>query len=97
VGRRKLSRGQALSMRAERAHEDPAAMTSDATWVRQARYVAEVLQKNPALSPLEAARAARLKMRADMTLMAEKREAARRAARSAPQSVPPLDPPGEVA
>jgi hypothetical protein len=93
VGRRSLSKGEALTMRAARAGEDPAAMTADATWVRQARYVAEVLQANPALTPLQAARAARLKMRADMTVMAEKREAAKRAARAAPQSVLPLDEP----
>jgi hypothetical protein len=84
-------------MRAARAHEDPAEMTTDATWGRIGRYVYRVVKQNPALTEDQATRAARLQMRADMTRMAEKREAARRAARSAPQSVPPLDAPGEVA
>jgi hypothetical protein len=68
-------------MRAARASEDPVAMTTDATLVRLAKYVAQVLRENPALDDLQAARAARLRLRADMTLMAEKREAARRARR----------------
>lgn len=68
-------------MRAARAAEDPVAMTTDATLVRLAKYVAQVLRENPDLDDLQAARAARLKLRADMTLMAEKREAARRAER----------------
>jgi hypothetical protein len=81
MGRRSLSKGEALSMRAARAHEDPSAMTADATWTRMARYVARVLKQNPNLSEREAANAARLLLRADMTVMAEKREAARRAER----------------
>jgi hypothetical protein len=97
VGRRSLSKGEALTMRAARAHEDPAAMTSEATLTRMARYVAEVLKRNPELTPLAAARAARLKMRADMTTMAEKREAARREARTAAQPVAPLDEPEQAA
>lgn len=68
-------------MRAARAAEDPVAMTTDATLVRLAKYVAQVLRENPNLDDLQAARAAKLKLRADMTLMAEKREAGRRAER----------------
>jgi hypothetical protein len=97
VGRRSLSKGEALTMRAARAHEDPVAMTSDATWTRMARYVAEEWQKNPDLTEEQVARAARLRMRADMTVMAEKREAARRKAREAAQAPAPLDGPEQVA
>ena len=82
MGRKTLSKGDALAMRAARAHEDPVAMTTDATLTRLARYVARVLKKNPDLSEEEAAKAARLLLRADMTLMAERREAARRADRA---------------
>lgn len=93
MGRKSLSRGEALTMRAARAAEDPVAMTTDATLARLARYVAQVWRANPDLTEEQVAKAARLRMRADMTRMAEKREADRRAARSAPQSVAPLDEP----
>ena len=94
MGRKTLSKGDALAMRAARAHEDPVAMATDATLTRLARYVARVLKKNPDLSEEEAAKAARLLLRADMTRMAEKREAARRADRAHQAAVPAIDAPG---
>jgi hypothetical protein len=66
-----------LIARAGRAHENPAAMTADATWVRMAKYIAEVLQKTPELTPIEAARAGKLLMRADMARLAKRSAAAR--------------------
>jgi hypothetical protein len=93
MGRRTLSKGEALSMRAARTHEDPVAMTTDATLTRLARYVARVLKQNPELTDAQAANAARLLLRADMTAMAEKREAARRAARQDRGKTPEIDPP----
>lgn len=84
-------------MRAARAHEDPVEMTTDATLTRLARYVTEVLRKNPELNDLQVARAARLKMRADMTKLAEK-SAAARARRAGGRDAEPLDfPNGDVA
>jgi hypothetical protein len=93
MGRRTLSKVEALSMRAARAHEDPVAMTTDAILTRLARYVARVLKQNPELTEAQAANAARLLLRADMTAMAEKREAARRAARQDRGKTPEIDPP----
>ena len=93
MGRRTLSKAEALSMRAARAHEDPVAMTTDATLTRLARHVARALKQNPELTEAQAANAARLLLRADMTVMAGKREAARRAARQNRSKTPEIDPP----
>lgn len=77
--RRSLSRAEALHMRAGRAHEDPVAMTSDATLTRLAKHIAAALKKNPDLTPLQAANAGRLLLKDEMTQLARKSAAARAA------------------
>lgn len=81
-GNRTYTSADGLIARAGRAHEDPAEMTRDATETRIARYIVEVLKENPDLTPLEAARGGRLRMRADMARLAQKSAAARKEAAS---------------
>jgi hypothetical protein len=68
-----------LTMRAGRAAEDPHAMTVDATLGRLAKHMAAVHTENPDLTPDELARAARLRLRAEMGQLARKSAAARQA------------------
>jgi hypothetical protein len=68
--------------RAGRATEDPVAMTRDANETRLAKHIAEALKANPELTPLQAARAGRQLLRAEMARMA-KRSAEVRAERAA--------------
>lgn len=72
-----------LTARAGRAAEDPCEMTVPATMHRMAKYVAAVLKENPDLTADQAARAAALKLRADMGQLARKSVASRKAARDA--------------
>jgi hypothetical protein len=53
-------------------------MTAPATMTRMAKYVAEVLVKNPALTPEQAAKGAVLLLRADMAKLARRSADARR-------------------
>lgn len=73
-----LTRAHQLAARAGRAHEDPVAMTSDATLTRLAKHIATALKKNPELTPLQAANAGRLLLRAEMAKLAEASAKARR-------------------
>jgi hypothetical protein len=73
---------QGLRARAGRAAESPADMTRDATLTRLAKFVAQVLKQNPDLTPLEAANAARLLLKAEMAQLAQKSAEARRARRA---------------
>jgi len=65
--------------RAERAAEDPVAMTTEATLTRLAKHVAVVLRENPNLTDKQVANAARLRLRAEMLKLAELSAEARRA------------------
>ena len=67
-----------LRARAGRAHEDPVAMTSDATLTRLGKHIATALKRNPDLTPKQAANAGRLLLRAEMAELAAKSAAARR-------------------
>jgi hypothetical protein len=78
MGRRTMTTAEALRARAGRAHEDPVAMTQAANDTKIARAVAEVLKLNPELTPLQAARGARLKIKAEMAALAARSATARR-------------------
>lgn len=78
MGRKSLTRGEALIMRAGRAHEDPVAMTSDALLGRLARHVIDIVRANPDLTDDQVARGARLRVKAEMTRRAELSAAARK-------------------
>lgn len=58
-------------------------MTRDAHLTRLAKFVAVVLKQNPDLTPLEAANAARLLLKAEMAQLAQKSAEARRAQKAA--------------
>lgn len=87
---RTLTTAQALNARAGRAHEDPAAMTADAYLGRLAKYVVAIVRQNPDLTDAQLAKAARLKLRAEMAQRAEKSAAVRKA-RNNPDTPAPLN------
>lgn len=78
MSRTSLSHAEALTMRAARAAEDPREMTLAANETRMIRHVAAILRENPDLTDLQVAKAARLRIRAEMAVLAEKSAAARR-------------------
>ena len=78
MSRRTFSSSEALHARAGRAHEDPVAMTSAALITRLAKHVAVVLRKNPSLTDKQAANAARLLLKDEMSQLALRSVAARR-------------------
>jgi hypothetical protein len=61
-----MTTAEALKARAGRAHEDPRAMTQDAMLGRLARFVVEIIRKNPDLDDKDVAKGARLKLKAEM-------------------------------
>ncbi|MCW2898668.1 MAG: hypothetical protein JWO67_933 [Streptosporangiaceae bacterium] len=63
--------------RAGRAHEDPHEMTVTATEVRLGKFIAIALKQNPDLDPLQAAKAGRLLLRAEMLRLSRKSAEAR--------------------
>ncbi len=75
---RQYTSADGLVARAGRAAEDPQEMTRDATLTRLARHVAEVLKENPELTAEQAARGARLRLKAEMAVLARKSAAKRR-------------------
>jgi hypothetical protein len=70
--RRTLTSADALTMRAARAAEDPVKMTADATLSRLASHVVALHEENPDLTPGQLAKAARLRLRAEMAALAER-------------------------
>lgn len=67
--------------RAGRASEDPHAMTDDARWGKIAKHVAIVLKENPNLTAEQAAKAGRLRLRAEMTKLSRSRASVKAAER----------------
>lgn len=67
-----------LIARAGRAHEDPKEMTRDAYIGRLAKHVTALLRENPELTDLEIAKAARLRLRAEMARASRKSAEVRR-------------------
>lgn len=53
-------------------------MTADARMTRLIKYAAEIIRENPDLTDLQVANAARLRMKADMTVLARKSAEARK-------------------
>lgn len=78
AGQREYTSTDGLIARAGRAAEDPQEMTKDATLTRLARHCIAVIKENPDLDEKQVAKAARLKLRAEMALLARKSAAARR-------------------
>lgn len=76
---RQYTSADGLIARAGRAAEDPHEMTRDATLTRLAKHVAAVLRENPSLDDRQAANAARLRLRAEMTQLARRSASARSA------------------
>jgi len=76
--RRTFDSATGVHARAGRAHEDPVAMTADATMTRLAKHVAAVLRKNPELTDKQAANGARLLLKDEMQQLALRSAAARR-------------------
>lgn len=72
AARKSFTRSDALIARAGRAAEDPQEMTRDATLTRLAKHVAAVLRENPELDDKQAANAARLRMRAEMSQLSKR-------------------------
>lgn len=77
MGRHTLSRAEALKARAARARENPYRMTSDANIGRLAKHVVALINENPDLDDASLAKAARLRLRAEMAELAEKSVKAR--------------------
>lgn len=75
---RRKTTTQGLRARAGRAAEDPGQMTSTATLSRLARHVVVVLRKNPDLTDRQAAKAAALLLRAEMSALGQRSGEARR-------------------
>lgn len=72
------SKTSGIVARAARAAEDPVEMTADARMTRLIKYAAEIIRENPDLTDLQVANAARLRMKADMTVLARKSAEARK-------------------
>jgi hypothetical protein len=65
--------GEALKARAARAAEDPVAMTTDAILGRLAIHVVGLHEENPDLAPAQLAKGARLRLRAEMAALNERK------------------------
>lgn len=78
AARKSFTSTDGLIARAGRAAEDPQEMTKDANLTRLAKHCIAVLRENPELTDEQAAKGARLRMRAEMAQLAKRSAEARK-------------------